>query len=136
MGWICKRCGSENDYGSMRCAACRKWTGPVGVIGQRMTQSRLRRLGDASVNSYLDEQVAKEQRFLKKMDPVFRKLMLLLVIAGMLLAASQMFIIDTNNGLDVKFNHTWKHRLERVIERNVSRTDDVHALTACAAKGA
>ena len=135
MGWICKRCGSENSHGRACCAACGKWAGPVRRAGQLAAQMRLTVRSEASANDRMDRRVKSEQRFLKGQERVFRKLMLLLAAACVLLVLTQAFHVSVQDGLSVEFSHVWEARLEQLTERTAALIGDAGA-AAHAGKGA
>lgn len=118
MGWICRQCGSENRYVSGRCAACLKRAGLGYRLDQRMQQRRLRRLGDASVNDYLDRQIVKEKKSLKRQERWFRVIMVLLALAAVVLLGSVVLHVSTAGGLEVRMNPRWEVRLDQLIRRN------------------
>lgn len=118
MGWICNQCGSENRYGSGRCAACMKRASLGYRLDQRMQQGRLRRLGDASVNDYLDKQVVREKKSLKRQERWFRVIMVLVALAAVVLLTSVVLHVSMDGGLEVRMNPRWEVRLNQLIRRN------------------
>lgn len=116
MGWICKRCGSENRFGESCCRVCLTESGALYRLGQRREQRRQRRMGKAAFGACLDRKIRKEKNALRRQDRVIGRLTGVLAVITALLVIAQALVL-TQSGTAQEIEQRMHDRLEKMISR-------------------